>query len=161
MNAYGTLGIFLYYIRCSWSFFLSLLLQEEFSEDMVRIIQSLLFENEQYTTRKKQANSVRSIFIKVCGFHLCICYLERLWTCDLFSHISRWFCFSSQNRFQMVGFSQLQLSCTPQLFIFKICSLNRSVEAKSASGFWETWGEWDWELRQFRFAGLSCGTIPQ
>ncbi|KAH9509220.1 hypothetical protein Btru_046482 [Bulinus truncatus] len=37
---------------------------EEFSEDMVRIIQALLFENELYSTRKKQANSVRSIFVK-------------------------------------------------------------------------------------------------
>nr|KAI8747326.1 histone-lysine N-methyltransferase 2A isoform X1 [Biomphalaria glabrata] len=37
---------------------------EEFSEDMVRIIQALLIQNENYSTRRKQANSVRSIFAK-------------------------------------------------------------------------------------------------
>ncbi|PVD27577.1 hypothetical protein C0Q70_12739 [Pomacea canaliculata] len=39
-------------------------MQEEFSEDMVRIIQTALNDEDQLPTRRKHNNSVRSIFIK-------------------------------------------------------------------------------------------------
>ncbi|GFR74705.1 histone-lysine N-methyltransferase [Elysia marginata] len=56
---------------------------EEFSEDMVRIIQAMLLKNQNYPSRRKQANSVRSIFIK---------QMERIFpwfnvnTCKLWEH---------------------------------------------------------------------------
>ncbi|RUS80752.1 hypothetical protein EGW08_011475, partial [Elysia chlorotica] len=56
---------------------------EDFSEDMVRIIQALLSKHHAYPSRRKQANSVRSIFIK---------QMERIFpwfnvnTCKLWEH---------------------------------------------------------------------------
>lgn len=50
---------------CMWAC-MHVCMQEEFSEDMVRIIQTALNDEDQLPTRRKHNNSVRSIFIKVC-----------------------------------------------------------------------------------------------
>ena len=40
--------------------------QGEFNEDMVHIIQTALSNDEEFPTRRKHSNSVKSIFIRVC-----------------------------------------------------------------------------------------------